>query len=138
MKRFLVAAVSATALLAATCAAQAEGVTARIEIRGYVPVICNADFSPQPPQPGMAGWMHLGAVHEFCNSGSGFQLVVDYLPTSDPGTLVVDGRQVRLDGSGHTVIERHAGPAIETSLLGYIPGRQPISNLHISMQSFAI
>jgi hypothetical protein len=82
--------------------------------------------------------MRLGAIHEFCNAGSGYQVVVEYAPTSDPGALLVDGRFIPLDGSGRTVIQQVSGPALETRFLGYFPGHQPISNLHISLQTTAI
>jgi hypothetical protein len=131
MRRILLAALVAALPLTA---ARAGEQTARIELRGYVPVICRADFE-SAPFVGPDKKVQLGALHEFCNAGSGYRVVVEYQPGADPGILLVDGRPVFLGSSGSTVIQQAFGPAIKTSLLAYIPGRNPIANLHISIRA---
>ncbi|HEX3919744.1 MAG TPA: hypothetical protein VHW60_20590 [Caulobacteraceae bacterium] len=129
MSRYTIFTLLALALLAPT-AASAEA-TATLTLRGFVPVICRANFESAPSE-GANGVEQLGSIDEFCNSGAGYQVIVDYDPgASSSGTLVVDGRQVVLDGSGSVVIDQSTGPAISSKSLGYIPGDQPISNLHI-------
>jgi hypothetical protein len=118
----------ALALLVPT-AASAES-TATLTLRGFVPVICRANFESSPSE-GADGVEQLGSIDEFCNSGAGYTVIVDYDPGTSSGSLVVDGRQVALDGSGSVVIAQSTGPAIASRSLGYIPGDQPISNLHI-------
>ena len=119
------------ALLAPTAASASA--TATLTLRGFVPVICRANFQSAPSE-GANGVEQLGSIDEFCNDGGGYRVVVDYDPGTDPGSLVVDGRQVVLDGSGTAVIAESSGPAINTRTLGYIPGEQPISNLHIRVE----
>lgn len=131
MRHILLAALAAALPLTA---AQAAEQTARIELHGYVPVICRADFE-SAPFVAPNNKVQLGAIHEFCNAGSGYRVVVAYEPGGDPGILFVDGRPIFLDGSGSAVIQQAFGPAIKTSVLAYIPGRNPIANLHISIQA---
>jgi hypothetical protein len=133
MRYALLVALAAASQIGSMCGAHASEQTARIELHGYVPVICRADFEASSSLTGNA-W-HLGAIHEFCNAGTGYQVVVEYEPTADPGSLLLDGRLIPLDASGHMVIQQVYGPAIQTSLLGYVPGNRPISNLHISLQT---
>jgi len=128
--------VAFAALLPLT-AAQAADQTARIELHGYVPVICRADFY-SAPVIAPNNRVQLGAIHEFCNAGSGYRVVVEYQPAADPGALLIDGHPVFLDGSGHAVLQQVSGPAIKTSFLAYLPGRTPITALHISIQAAAI
>lgn len=132
MSRYSILAVMALAALAPT-AASASSSTATITIRGFVPVICRANFDSAPSM-GANGVEELGNIDEFCNSGGGYRVIVDYDPGVDPGSLVIDGRQVALDGSGTAVIDQSSGPAIASRSLGYIPGNQPINNLHIRVE----
>ena len=131
MRRILLATLAAALPLTAAKAAEQ---TARIQLHGYVPVICRADFG-SAPFAAPNSQVQLGVLHEFCNAGSGYQVVVEYQPTSDAGAILIAGRRVLLDGSGRAVIEQASGPAIKSSLLAYIPGRNPISNLHISIRA---
>lgn len=132
MSRYTTLALMVLALLAPTAAAAAS--TATLTLHGFVPVICRANFESAPSE-GANGIEELGNIDEFCNSGRGYRVIVDYDPGTDPGFLVVDGRQVALDGSGTVVIAQSSGPAITKSSLGYIPGEQPISNLHIRVEA---
>jgi len=131
MRRILLAALAAVLPLTAARAAEQ---TTRIELRGYVPVICRADFE-SAPFTSPDNKMQLGAIHEFCNAGSGYRVIVEYQAGGDPGILLVDGRPIFLDGSGSAVIQQAFGPAIKTSFLAYIPGRNPIASLHISIRA---
>jgi hypothetical protein len=127
MTRFAIAAV-----LAVLAACPARAATETIEIHGVVPVICRADFQSSPSMVAN-GLMELGTIDEFCNAGSGYQIVVDYDGSSDAGSLIVDGQAIALNASGHTIITSMSGPRIVTQSLAYEPGSHPISAVHIQI-----
>ena len=131
MSRYTILAPMVLMALAPTAASASS--TATVTLRGFVPVICRANFQSAPSE-GANGVEELGRIDEFCNSGGGYRVIVDYDPGTDLGTLVVDGRQVGLDGSGTAVIAQSSGPAVTSRSLGYIPGGQPISHLHIRLE----
>lgn len=110
---------------------------ATITFRGYVPVICHADFSPTPVQLG-AAIVQLGTDSEFCNAGSGYVVTASYVGGADPGHLIVDGRTVDLTSAGQTVIASESGPDIVQRHISYVPGATPITMLRVSVQSGAI
>jgi len=128
---------AALAALLPLTAAHAGEQTARIELHAYVPVICRADFQ-SAPLVAPNSQIQLGAIHEFCNAGSGYRVAVEYEPVANAGVLLIDGRPVLLNSSGHAVIQQASGPAIKTSFLAYLPGANPIATLHISIQANAI
>jgi len=121
-------------LVGACVSGPASAATETIEVRGVVPVICRADFQ-SAYSPRGDGSMMLGAIDEFCNASSGYRVVVDYSGTDDPGALIVDGRWVPLDPSGHTVISMMDGPRMVSERLGYRPGSHPISALHVQIET---
>lgn len=129
--------ISSLALLAAMAAAlissgpaAASEAHATFEIRGYVPLICRATFSGSVVSVS-DGVYPLGTVDEFCNSGSGYAVAVEYDGSDEAGQLLVDGRPVALDRSGHTEIDRSAGPASLLRQISYAPGAQPITTLRV-------
>ncbi|HZZ86865.1 MAG TPA: hypothetical protein VFE13_00895 [Caulobacteraceae bacterium] len=130
--RWLVPAGLALAMLAP--AAVSASSTATLTIRGYVPLICRANFE-SAPAAGPHGVEQLGRIHEFCNSATGYRVIADYDGGRDTGYLLVDGRRVDLDGGGSVVIAESRGPAATTRSLGYVPGGRPIGHLHIRVQS---
>lgn len=127
---------AALLILAGLCCAPAQGASEVIHIRGYVPVICRADFLASPAPAGAQ--VRLGVLDEFCNAGAGYQIVADYPSSDDPGALVIDGRKVPLDASGHAVLAVMDGPRAVTQTLSYIPGRTPIATLRIQLLPGAI
>lgn len=126
------------ALLSAAGPAMADpSWTSTIELRGYVPVICRATLHSAPSIRD-DGVVELGSLDEFCNSGSGYRVVVDYAPGQDPGQLLVDGREVPLNSSGRTVIAQMSGPSISTRTLAYVPSDQPIAALSIHVETASV
>ena len=132
MSRIFIAAVLAT-----LASWPAEAATQTIELHGVVPVICRADFQSDPTIGG-DGTMHLGTLNEFCNAGSGYEILVDYDGSADPGSLLIDGQAVALNASGHSVLVSMNGPRAITQSLSYIPGSRPITSVHILIQSSLI
>lgn len=117
--------------------AASDSMHATITFRGYVPVICHADFDPTPVQLG-AAVVQLGTDSEFCNAGSGYVVTASYVGGSDPGHLIIDGRTVDLSAAGQTVIASESGPDIVQRRISYVPGTTPITTLRVSVQSGAI
>jgi hypothetical protein len=125
-------------LLTATLPAAAADLAARsFEIRGVVPVICNATYQPNVTNDG-DGTIGLGSVAEFCNSGQGYRVVADYNSASDPGTLLMNGQSIALGAGGETVIAQVGGPAILSRQLSYRPGSTPITTLRIHLEAVAV
>lgn len=114
----------------------AGAATQTIRINAYVPVICHAEFPAQIIPKGSV--VPLGTISEFCNAGSGYQIIAHYTQTSDPGELLVDGVPVPLNGSGESVIVRMNGPRAITQTLNYVPGSTPIDTLSIELVAPAI
>ncbi|MBV9044024.1 MAG: hypothetical protein JO294_02790 [Alphaproteobacteria bacterium] len=106
----------------------------RFEIRGYVPVVCNATYEPNV-SVGSDGTIALGAVAEFCNADHGYRVVAEYSGAADAGTLLVDGRSVSLGASGEAVIAEVSGPAILSRHLSYRPGTTTLTSLRIRLDA---
>lgn len=105
-----------------------------LTIGGFVPLVCRSDYTPAISfRPD--GIIDLGSVREFCNSGVGYKVVVEYTPTDAPGALILNGTEVALDRSGSTVVAVVEGPAILTRNLAYRPGSQPITSIRVRLQA---
>ena len=60
--------------------------------------------APNGPVETGAGFIQLGSITEFCNSG-GYSIVLDYTPGTMKGaTATFAGQSVLLDGSGQAVL----------------------------------
>ena len=70
-----------------------------LELRGYVPVICNAQVNAAQVTP-QAGQVELGQLSEFCNNANGYEVWIDYSPSLAGASLVVDGQTVNLTDAG--------------------------------------
>jgi hypothetical protein len=138
MSRYFISALAlAAALIPAASYAGDGDASTSIRIMGYVPVICRAELQGSPTELG-SGAINLGHIDEFCNSPGAYRVVVDYAGAGDLGTLVVDGREVPLSETGHTVLISSSGPAQEVHQLSYEPGKDQITALHVSVESDAI
>lgn len=98
-------AVSATLVAFAPVAnAQAGTSGYRIGVEGYVPVICRV--SVDAAQASNSGTTSLGELKEFCNNARGYQVVADYSPALAGASLVVDGVEIPLNGSGSVTVSQ--------------------------------
>jgi hypothetical protein len=132
MKRFILA--LAVVGFPASAGADAGQASQSVTIGGYVPLVCRSDYIPAISfRPD--GIIDLGSVREFCNSGSGYQVIVEYTPTEAPGSLILNGDEIALDQSGSTVVAQVEGPAILTRNIAYRPGAQPISAIRVRLQA---
>ena len=123
--------------ISSSAAMAADSASRSFEIRGVVPVVCNATY-----QPSISfredGTIDLGAVAEFCNAGTGYRVVAEYNTAADPGTLIVDGHSVALGAGGETVIAEVAGPNILSRQLAYRPGTTTLTALRIRLEANSI
>jgi hypothetical protein len=131
MLRYTISALAVLALIAPAPAFASA--TSTVTISAFVPVICNATFQSAPSQ-GADGIEQLGSINEVCNDGQGYKVVVDYDAGVNTGFLVVDGQKIALDGSGVAQVSTSPVAAVTTQSLGYIPGSQQISNLHVRLE----
>ena len=98
-------AVSATLVAFAPVAnAQAGTSGYRIGVEGYVPVICRVSVDAAPASN--SGTTSLGELKEFCNNARGYQVVADYSPVLAGASLVVDGVEIPLNGSGSVTVSQ--------------------------------
>jgi hypothetical protein len=111
-------------------AGNASAATFTLTLHAVVPVICHVSFQTAFSQ-GTDGTEQLGSDNELCNSATGYKVVADYTPTGAAGSLVVDGQQVPLDGSGSVVIAVSDGPAIKSRNIAYVPGDQPVQDINV-------
>lgn len=105
-----------------------------ITLRGYVPLVCRAEYVPAIAFQ-TDGVVALGSVREFCNAGRGYRVVVEFTPTEDPGSLILNGEEVALDQSGSMVVAEVGGPSILSRDLAYRPGTKPITALRVRLQA---
>ena len=133
MLRAILAA-AALASAASPAFAAADQASHTFELRGVVPVVCRADFQ-SAVQEQADGVIQLGSTQEFCNAGQGYNVIVDYAAGQDAGALIVDGREVALNGSGSAVIAAVSGPARQGRQIAYRPGDTRLSSLRIRVQA---
>ena len=135
MKKMMFALVVAS--IPASAGADPINVSQSLTIGGYVPLVCRADYTPAIDyRPD--GTIDLGTIREFCNSGTGYQVVVEYSATEAPGTLILNGTEVTLEPSGSTVVAEVTGPADLARDIAYRPGTEPITSLRIRLQAHTV
>ncbi len=137
MSRYIVSTLALLAAIVPSASFAGSGdAQVNLTISGFVPVICRAQLDNATvslPDDGSA--VQLGRLNEFCNSPGGYHVVVSYTGHGDLGALIVDGRQVHLDGSGRAVITESAGPAILSHELDYQPGKDAITSLNVTVET---
>lgn len=107
----------AAAALAASGAALADqpaptgAAEFRIGISGQVPVICRVSLD-STVLADASGRVSLGTMKEFCNNPTGYRVVLQYPATLESGRLLVDGREVLLNGAGEVTLTRSPGAAV--------------------------
>ncbi|WP_439478387.1 hypothetical protein [Brevundimonas sp.] len=132
MKRLILALVVAS--IPASAGADPANGSQSLTLGGYVPLVCRADYTAAISfRPD--GIINLGSVREFCNSGTGYQVVVEYTPTGAPGALILNGDEIALDPNGSTVVAEVEGPAILTRNIAYRPGSQPITSIRFRLEA---
>jgi hypothetical protein len=94
------------AALAGAVAANAS--TFGLELRGTVPVICEASFVPDDASGAS------GHLREFCNNNSGYKVIVDHDAQLAGFKISVAGQLISLDPSGSTTVveTNRAGTAL--------------------------
>ncbi len=92
------------------------------ELRGYVPLACYLDIQGASVRAvSRSSRVELGSFSEFCNSASGYQIVIDYDSRRFAGSsLLVDGRRVELPSSGRAVIVDSDVPGRATRSLSLV------------------
>ena len=108
-----------------TGAAAADGASYAISITGYVPVVCRVTAANSQVQPGQS--VDLGALTEFCNNPTGYQVWVDYTPGLTGETIYVDGNAIPLSSSGSTMIDSSSTAASLVRSLSLSGSNQPAS-----------
>ena len=111
-KRVMAGAIAAATLalpVTGFTSTSADGSSYRLEMRGYVPVICRASVGANVVEL-QAGKTELGPMREFCNSGNGYQVWLDH-GTGMEGAAYVDGRRIPLASTGSTLISQSATAA---------------------------
>lgn len=114
--------------VSASAPAQASAVSMRDSrsrrIRARVPMSCSARLQAFAPAATVGDTVNLGTLREYCNSPSGYAVVVSYTPGTLTGMrLDADGESVVLDGSGRTLLSRVAGPKVRERQLSVTAGQ---------------
>lgn len=105
------------AVLAVSGAAMASehsrdgGADFRIGIAGKVPVICRVSLDTTVLSD-VDGRVSLGTMKEFCNNPTGYRVVLEYPAAMESTKLIIDGRELALDGSGLVAVTRSASAAV--------------------------
>jgi len=91
--------------------ARVGGAEFRIGIVGEVPVICRVSLDTTVLSD-VDGRVSLGTMKEFCNNPTGYRVVLEYPAAMESAKLIIDGRELALDGSGLVAVTRSAGAAV--------------------------
>jgi hypothetical protein len=136
MSRKLTAVLAFAVAVAATASpALAETGTGTLTLSLTVPVLCRVSYSSAGAGESVGEAVNLGQLKEFCNAGSGYNVVVDYSPGSLRGAVLQLGDdRVVLDGSGEAVLSYAAGPRIRTRQLLAIPGENGFDTSALTFQ----
>lgn len=114
-----------TALLAVATsvpAVQARD-AATFNLRATVPLSCSLNMRPALVGAENDESYNLGTFTEYCNSPSGYQIVVQYTPGTLNGAMLTAGNDtIVLTGSGRAVLTRSTGPQIRERSLTILPG----------------
>ena len=139
MSRYLFPALAFAAALAACAApASADTGTASYTISLSVPTLCRISYSGSGAGGSVGEAVNLGQLREYCNAGSGYNVVVDYSPGSLRGTVLQLGDdRVVLDGSGQAVLSYAPGPRIRTRQLLATPGENGFDTTQLSFEMHA-
>lgn len=98
------AAVAASAVMIALApAGHAQAARYQIGIEGHVPVICHVSLDAGQVDANAAN-ASLGQLKEFCNNPRGYQVIADYAPALAGASLIVDGVEIPLNGSGSVAV----------------------------------
>ncbi|MEO1487938.1 MAG: hypothetical protein AAFR88_00690 [Pseudomonadota bacterium] len=122
-RRALVGAALVGAALAPTLSHATGRASYGLNLRAVVPVTCSVRFQPNGNLLPQGTVFNLGSFLEYCNSPSGYRLVVNYTPGTLRGaTVQADNDRVVLDGSGQTVLTQSTGARRRMRNLQIIPG----------------
>ncbi|MFC6199502.1 hypothetical protein, partial [Ponticaulis profundi] len=103
-----------------------------VQLRAFVPVVCRTTFTADYTTN--HGVRSLGSVREFCNSSSGYRVIVEVGGSlEDAGTLYWGGQAFPIT-SGQIVVTDSIGPARLQRNIGYEPGQNSISQLSIRIE----
>lgn len=106
----------------------------RIDVVGYVPVICRANVEASMVSP-VAGTTSLGMLKEFCNSPTGYRVIADYSPSLAQAKLIVDGKPVPLTKDGSTVVTQSNSAAIVDHTLALeLPKNGQVGNISFRIE----
>jgi hypothetical protein len=70
--------------------------SARVELRGTVPLVCNVGLNPGSGVIDETGLADLGTTSEFCNNADGYRLLARATGPVAGAAIVVDGRRFLL------------------------------------------
>lgn len=119
---------AAAATAAATSAAIAPAIASNragygINLRAIVPLTCSVRFHSFGKVSPLGQAFELGSFREFCNSPTGYSLLIIYTPGTLRGATIQAGvDRVVLDGSGQTILTRSTQARARTRKLQIIPG----------------
>ena len=82
-----------------------SAVQVQFGITGQVPVLCRVSLDATFV-PSAAGRVSLGKMKEFCNSPTGYRVVMEYPELGSPAALFVDGRAIPLGSGGFAVVSQ--------------------------------
>ncbi|HWE48089.1 MAG TPA: hypothetical protein VG407_18880 [Caulobacteraceae bacterium] len=122
------AAALAVGVGAASTAGGAGAATWTIQLRGTVPLICNAALNSQGnPNSGNGNQkkLHLGQLTELCNNGNGYTVYAT-TPAGVTGDFVVDSKTIPVQSSGVTAIDMSSTAAVEKREVFFEPQGGPI------------
>lgn len=91
-------------------ASAAETVDVRVQVHGYVALLCDVHSDFVAAQPAGPAQIDLGVISEVCNSGNGYAVWLEHTPGLHNATLKVDGLARPLSPTGMTLISQSATP----------------------------
>jgi hypothetical protein len=105
----------ALALAVLTALSLPAAASTGIGMAGQAQLVCGAGVSGPTGAATGSSQVDLGSLNDFCNDPEGYQVFIDYPPSLDSATLIVNGTPVPLTSAG-TVRVDSASQANQTSL----------------------
>lgn len=120
--RYMIALPAAALLMSGSSAGASSQASLGYLLKLNVPVVCTVHHRAGLSPVGGGGYA-LGELQEYCNAPGGYQVTVNYAAGTLKGaTVSVGDERAVLDGSGHSIVSRTAGPRIRDRTIVAVPG----------------
>lgn len=96
-----------------------------IQLRAFVPVLCNVNLSQSVGTADNDGIVDMGVAREFCNAPRGYRVLIRHAENLEGAALISDGLRIPLSPGGETVLTDSQHPDLRAVSLAIDLGQTP-------------